>query len=92
MYGSRSSKVSMVGFLTVCVMIPGWVCTDAADEPLLADRPDFTEGSSTVGRGVFQLEGGVTFANYPSDVNVTTVGEILARWGLAEQGAGRGAR
>src|SRR5688572_6265976 len=34
---------------------PGW------DEPLASDRPDFTEASTTVGRGVRQLEMGYTF-------------------------------
>lgn len=36
------------------------------DEPVVTDRPDFTEASSTVGRGVVQLEGGYTYA-YDSD-------------------------
>lgn len=31
------------------------------DEPLASDRPDFTEASSTVGRGVRQLEMGYTY-------------------------------
>jgi hypothetical protein len=31
------------------------------DEPLASDRPDFTESSSTVGRGIWQLESGYTF-------------------------------
>jgi hypothetical protein len=31
------------------------------DKPLETDRPDFTEASTTVGRGVFQLESGYTF-------------------------------
>lgn len=31
------------------------------DEPLVADRPDFTEASTTVGRGVAQLEIGYTY-------------------------------
>ncbi|WP_254509605.1 transporter [Anatilimnocola floriformis] len=34
---------------------PGW------DEPLASDRPDFTEASCTVGRGVCQLEMGYTY-------------------------------
>jgi hypothetical protein len=32
------------------------------DEPLVTDRPDFTEASSTVGRGVLQIESGYTFS------------------------------
>jgi hypothetical protein len=36
------------------------------DEPLVTDRPDFTEASSTVGQGVAQLEGGYTYS-YDSD-------------------------
>jgi hypothetical protein len=35
-------------------------------EPLVTDRPDFTEASVTVGRGVAQLESGYTFT-YNSD-------------------------
>lgn len=31
------------------------------DRPLVSDRPDFTEASSTVGRGVIQFEGGYTY-------------------------------
>jgi hypothetical protein len=54
----------------------------SADEPLVTDRPDFTESSSTVGSGVLQLEGGVTFVDSRSGADVTSVGEILARWGI----------
>jgi hypothetical protein len=32
------------------------------DEPIVTDRPDFTEASSTVGRGVLQIESGYTFS------------------------------
>jgi hypothetical protein len=32
------------------------------DEPLVTDRPDFTEASSTVGRGVVQVESGYTYS------------------------------
>lgn len=41
------------------------------DEPLITDRPDFTEASSTVGRGVVQLEGGYTYF-YDSDAAGST--------------------
>jgi hypothetical protein len=57
----------------------------SAEEPLVTDRPDFTESSSTVGSGVLQLEGGLTYSDFRNGVSVTTVGEILARWGVAEK-------
>jgi hypothetical protein len=55
------------------------------EEPLVTDRPDFTESSSTVGRGVLQLEGGVTFAEFEGGAEVTTLGEVLARWGVTSK-------
>jgi len=55
------------------------------EEPLVTDRPDFTESSSTVGHGVLQLEGGVTFAETAGGAEVTTLGEVLARWGVASK-------
>ena len=55
-----------------------------AKEPLVTDRPDFTESSSAVGRGVFQLESGITFFELDDGTDVTTIGEILARWGVAK--------
>ena len=55
------------------------------DEPLATDRPDFTESSSTVGRGVFQVESGYTFV-YDHDDGVRTdthsIGELLFRYGV----------
>jgi hypothetical protein len=54
-------------------------------EPLVTDRPDFTEASSTVGRGVMQLEGGYTYA-YDSDAVGSTKShsfpETLLRVGM----------
>jgi hypothetical protein len=66
-------------------MIIGFGAVGFAEEPLVTDRPDFTESSSAVGKGVFQLESGITFAEFRSGTRVTTVGEILARWGVAEK-------
>lgn len=70
-----------------------------AQGPLVPDRPDFTEGTGTVGRGVFQFEFGYTFG--VDDVGGVTTrthsyGEPLLRAGvLAERlelrvGAGAG--
>jgi hypothetical protein len=58
---------------------PGW------DEPLASDRPDFTEASSTVGRGVNQLEMGYTFFADESaaiDLESHSYPEILFRRGI----------
>lgn len=55
------------------------------DEPIVTDRPDFTEASSTVGRGVLQIESGYTYVrNKDPDDNSTThsVGEALFRFGV----------
>ncbi len=57
------------------------------DEPIVTDRPDFTEASVTVGRGVAQLETGYTYA-YDSDggtsVRSHSFGEPLLRYGVLE--------
>ena len=55
------------------------------DEPLVSDRPDFTEASTTVGRGVAQVEIGYTYTSN-SDNGVRTRGhtypEMLWRIGM----------
>ncbi len=55
------------------------------DEPLVTDRPDFTEASSTVGKGVTQLEFGYTYIeNNDSGERVRShsYGEALLRYGI----------
>lgn len=42
------------------------------DEPIVTDRPDFTEASSTVGRGVLQIESGYTYSFDDDGVDETT--------------------
>ncbi len=58
------------------------------DEPLVTDRPDFTEASSTVGLGVAQLEIGYTYV-FDNDGADQTVGhsypEPLLRVGLLRE-------
>src|SRR5262245_49645413 len=53
-------------------------------EPLVTDRPDFTEASSTVGLGVFQIETGYTYS-YDANATSSTTGhsypETLLRYG-----------
>ena len=57
----------------------------SAPETLVTDRPDFTESSSSVGSGVLQLESGVTYSSFQNGTDVTTIPEILARWGVAKK-------
>jgi len=59
------------------------------DEPLVTDRPDFTEASSTVGLGVVQLEMGYTFVFNDDDATgdetyTHTAPETLLRVGFLE--------
>jgi hypothetical protein len=55
------------------------------DEPLVTDRPDFTEASVTVGRGVAQIEFGYTYAfndDAGGSVKFQSFGEPLLRYGV----------
>ena len=47
--------------LSLALAVLAWGGAAHAQQPLVADRPDFTEATSTVGRGVVQLEFGYTF-------------------------------
>jgi hypothetical protein len=54
-------------------------------EPLVTDRPDFTEASSTVGQGVAQLEMGYTFTENRDNGDSEkshSIGEPLLRYGM----------
>ena len=55
------------------------------DEPLVADRPDFTESTTTVGRGVTQIEFGYTY-EYDEDgddrTRANSFPQLLLRQGI----------
>ena len=82
--------IAVAGIL--CAAQPGRAQTVAEQEdtaasvaPLVPDRPDFTEGSSTVGRGVFQIEFGYGFGSSRTDgghVRSHSLGEPLLRVGV----------
>lgn len=55
----------------------GWT---GLDDSLTTDRPDFTESTSTIPRGHFQIEGGTTL-NRVEDSDSTSFGELLVRIG-----------
>lgn len=52
--------------------------------PLVTDRPDFTDGPSTVPVGHYQLEGGSTFSRQGEE-DSQTLGEIFLRIGAGER-------
>ena len=57
------------------------------DDDLQTDRPDFVEASTTVGKGVLQIESGYTYIrnNDPGDNSIThSAGEVLFRYGVLE--------
>jgi hypothetical protein len=54
-----------------------------ADEPMVTDRPDFTESSSAVPKGTLQLEAGGTYVDL-DETDEATLGELLVRWGVAK--------
>lgn len=53
-------------------------------EPLVPDRPDFTDGVLIVDRGRMQIEGGLTL-NRAGSVRETSLGEVLVRLPLSER-------
>jgi hypothetical protein len=62
----------------------GWAQTTPTDprsEPLVTDRPDFTESALTVPKGLAQAEFGVTVSRMGSD-RETAYGELLMRLGM----------
>ena len=58
--------------------------TSAKVEPLVPDRPDFTDGVLIVDRGRVQIEGGLTLSRAGS-VRETSLGEALLRLPLSER-------
>jgi len=57
------------------------------DEPLVTDRPDFTEASSTVGQGVAQIEFGYTYTSDNENgesIQSQSFGEPLLRYGVLD--------
>ncbi|HYN21115.1 MAG TPA: transporter [Thermoanaerobaculia bacterium] len=53
------------------------------DDSIVTDRPDFTESTSTLPPGHFQIEGGTTVARVEEE-DSTSFGELLVRVGMGE--------
>lgn len=75
----KQSQISC-NLLHILMLVPVGAAGQLAG-PLVTDRPDFTESTLSVGRGVLQLEAGYTFASV-SDVSSHSFGEVLIRLGM----------
>lgn len=64
------------------LLLFGWTAPADAQDPLITDRPDFTESAAVIERGHVQLEGGTTFTRF-EDTDELALGEILLRIGIA---------
>ena len=78
--------MTTIRHLAIAGLTPLALATDAhPQQPLVADRPDFTEGTSTVGAGVLHIEFGYTLGLLRGDVASVqshSLGEPLLRFGL----------
>lgn len=81
-----SRKVARV-FLAVgtVALASCWCGAAESNPPLVTDRPDVTESSETVDRGLVQIEAGISFADFSRDgetVGLATFPSTLIRVGL----------
>lgn len=74
-------QMSLLACLVLAAFVPVGAQTIVAD-PLITDRPDFTESTATVSPGRYQLELGYTFARH-DDYREHSAGELLLRTGVA---------
>ena len=88
----RRGKRGFCGLFKQCPTDPGFLfpwhaCQTGGvarlSDPIVTDRPDFTEASSVVGLGVKQLETGYTyFSDDSDDLDGHTYPELLLRYGI----------
>ena len=82
---NRARQRGSVGTLFRWSGCPAVAEVSQLDEPIVTDRPDFTEASSVVGLGILQLETGYTYT-YNDDDGERTIGhsypETLFRYGI----------
>ncbi len=72
---------ALLGLTTTASVAPA--AAQINDDPLVSDRPDFTESTSTIAPGHLQVEGGTTWQEAGEEDSLT-FGEILLRYGLGE--------
>ena len=73
-----ATLVMMCGMLGACASVSG------GREPLVTDRPDFTESAQTVQPSSVQVESGQTFTR-EGDVKSVSIGEVLVRAGVSRR-------
>lgn len=80
----RRGRASSRGLVIAASLLVTTGCASArpGQEPLVSDRPDFTEAPETVAPRRVQLEGGHTFARADGE-RANTTGEVLLRIGVA---------
>lgn len=79
-FGELISKIPWLMLLLVALV----GALPSAAQPLVTDRPDFTESAITVPRHSIQIESGVT-ATFEGDLRTTSGPEMLIRWGVLDQ-------
>lgn len=82
---TREALVPATFGVLMCLTSLTWSDATHAQQSLVADRPDFTEATSTVGLGVFQLELGYTLGSDTDGKFMTrahSYGEPLLRVGV----------
>jgi len=82
---TREARVPAICGVLVCLVPLAWSDATHAQQSLVADRPDFTEATSTVGLGGFQLELGYTLGSDTDGRTTTRIhsyGEPLLRVGV----------
>lgn len=81
----RLRATTLASALALVTPSSGAFVRTAHGQALVPDRPDFTEGTTTVGRGVLQFEFGYTFGFDDEDGTITrahSFGEPLIRAGV----------
>ena len=76
---------ALAGLLVILAAAPGRAQTSQPDPELITDRPDFTESSEVVGRGVVQIESGLTLEQPDDSVRQVTLPQLLVRIGLGSR-------
>lgn len=77
----RQLSAALIGLAVLVNAVPAAAQTG---EPLVSDRPDFTESAETIAPGRVQVEAGIT-RQESGEEEALSVGEILVRIGLGER-------